>query len=68
LKVSHSITSPTSKPKYSTTSLGIVASTAPLHRIPIKKQQQQKEVITTKLVITMVIIAIVKIAVLMLWI
>jgi nitrate reductase NapE component len=30
--------------------------------------QQQKEIITTKLVITMVIIAIVKIAVLVLWI
>jgi hypothetical protein len=39
----------------------------PFHRIPvtIKKQQDQKEIITTKLVITMVIIAIVKIAVLL---
>jgi hypothetical protein len=35
-------------------------------RIPIKKQKR-KEIITTKLVTTMVIIAIVKIAVLMLW-
>ncbi|HEY9398701.1 MAG TPA: hypothetical protein VIP29_02255 [Nitrososphaeraceae archaeon] len=40
----------------------------PFHRIPIKKQEQQKEIITNKLVIIMVIIAIVKIAVLMLWI
>jgi hypothetical protein len=39
-----------------------VAQIVPFHRIPIKKQQQQKEIITTKLVITMVIIAIVKIA------
>jgi hypothetical protein len=40
-----------------------------LFHIPINKQkQQQKEIITTKLVITMVIIAIVKIAVLILWI
>jgi len=44
-----------------------VAQIVPFHRIPIKKQQQ-KEIITTKLVITMVIIAIVKIAVLILWI
>jgi hypothetical protein len=38
--------------------------------LPIKIQQpnQRKEIITNKLVITMVIIAIVKIAVLMLWI
>jgi hypothetical protein len=38
----------------------------PFHRIPIKikKEQQPKEIITTKLVITMVIITIVKIAVL----
>ena len=42
-----------------------IAQIAPFHRIPIKKQQQ-KEIITTKLVITMVIIAIVKIAVLIL--
>jgi hypothetical protein len=40
----------------------------PFNRIPIKKDKQQKEIITTKLVLTMVIIAIVKIAVLMLWI
>jgi hypothetical protein len=32
------------------------------------EQQERKEIITTKLVITMVIIAIVKIAVLLLWI
>jgi hypothetical protein len=36
-------------------------------RIPIEKQKR-KEIITTKLVTTMVIIAIVKIAVLILWI
>jgi hypothetical protein len=40
---------------------------APFHRIPIKKQQH-KEIITIKLIITMVIIAMVKIAVLILWI
>ena len=42
----------------------------PFHRIPIKikKEQQPREIITTKLVITMVIIAIVKDAVLVLWI
>ena len=42
----------------------------PSHRIPIKikKEQQPKEIITTNLVITMVIIAIVKVAVLVLWI
>jgi hypothetical protein len=49
-----------------------IAQIVPFHRIPIpiKKQQQQeqKEIITTKLVITMVIIAIVKVAVLILWI
>ena len=44
-----------------------IAQIAPFHRIPIKKQQH-KEIITTKLVITMVIIAIVKIAVLILWV
>jgi len=43
-----------------------IAQLVPFHRIPIKKQQ--KEIITNKLVITMVIIAIVKIAVLILWI
>jgi hypothetical protein len=53
----------------STFNLGIsIAQIVPFHRIPIKKQEQQKEIITTKLVITMVIIAIVKIAVLILWI
>jgi hypothetical protein len=38
----------------------------PFHRIPIKikKEQQPKEIITNKLVITMVVIAIAKIAVL----
>jgi len=46
-----------------------IAQLVPFHRIPVKKQQQQRnEIITTKLAITMVIIAIVKIAVLMLWI
>lgn len=45
-----------------------IAQILPFHRIPIEKKQQQKEIITTKLVITMVIIAIVKIAVLFLWI
>jgi len=45
-----------------------IAQIVPFH-LPIKKQQQeQKEIITTKLVITMVIIAIIKIAVLILWI
>jgi hypothetical protein len=46
-----------------------IAQKAPFHR-PIKKerQEQRKEIITTKLVITMVIIAIVKIPVLILWI
>lgn len=43
-----------------------IGQTVPFH-IPIKKEQQ-KEIITTKLVITKVIIAIVKIAVLILWI
>jgi hypothetical protein len=43
-----------------------ITKIVPFH-LPIKKQEQ-KEIITTKLVITMVIIAIVKIAVLMLWI
>lgn len=33
-----------------------------------KQQPRQKEIITTKLVVTMVIIAIVKVAVLILWI
>jgi len=44
-----------------------LAQILPSHRIPvtIKKQQEQKEIITTKLVITMVIIAIAKIAVLL---
>jgi hypothetical protein len=37
-------------------------------RQPEHQPKQQKEIITTKLVITMVIIAIVKIAVLILWI
>jgi hypothetical protein len=36
----------------------------PFNRIPIKKEKQQKEIITNKLVITMVVIAIAKIAVL----
>jgi hypothetical protein len=44
----------------------------PFHIIPIKKQEPavapKKELITTKLIIVMAIIAIVKIAVLMLWI
>ena len=46
-----------------------IAQLVPIHT-PIKKerQEQRKEIITTKLVITMVIIAIVKIAVLILWI
>ena len=37
-------------------------------RQPEEQPKQQKDIITTKLVITMVIIAIVKIAVLILWI
>jgi hypothetical protein len=43
-----------------------IAQIVPFHK-PIKEQQpkQQKEIFTTKLVITMVIIAIVKIAVLL---
>ncbi len=46
-----------------------IVQLVPFHRIPLeKKTQQQKEIITNKLVITMVIIAIVKIAVLNLWI
>lgn len=56
-----------------------IAQLVPFHRVPIKKQQlkqdlqpkqpkKDKEIITNKLVITMVIIAIVKVAVLMLWI
>lgn len=44
-----------------------IAQILPFHRIPIKKEQQ-KEIITNKLVITMVVIAIVKIIVLVLWI
>jgi hypothetical protein len=40
-----------------------ITQIAPFH-LPIKKQQQQKEIITNKLVITMVVIAIAKIAVL----
>jgi hypothetical protein len=44
-----------------------IAQILPFHK-PIKKQKQQKEIITTKLVITMAVIAIVKIAVLVLWI
>jgi hypothetical protein len=44
----------------------VLAQILPFH-IPIKKREQ-KEIITTKLVITMVLIAIVKIAVLTLWI
>ncbi len=44
-----------------------IAQMVPFHRIPIKKQKR-KEIITTKLVTTMVIIAIVKIPVLILWI
>jgi hypothetical protein len=43
-----------------------IAQLVPFH-LPIKKEQQ-KEIITNKLVITMVIIAIVKIGVLILWI
>jgi hypothetical protein len=38
-----------------------IAQMVPFHRIPIKKQQQ-KDIITNNLVITMVIIPIVKIA------
>lgn len=42
-----------------------------LHKIPIQKQQQEikpkKEIFTTKLIITMAVIEIVKIAVLILW-
>jgi len=43
-----------------------IAQIIPFYRQ--RQPEQQKEIITTKLVITMVIIAIVKIAVLMLWI
>jgi len=42
-----------------------ITKVVPFH-LPIKKKQ--KEILTSKLVITMVIIAIVKIAVLILWI
>jgi hypothetical protein len=50
-----------------------ITKIVPFQRIPItiekqKQQLKEKEIITSKLVITMVIIAIVKIAVLMLWI
>ena len=45
-----------------------IGQIAPFHISIKKEQKQQKEIITTKLVITMVIIAIVKIAVLILWI
>jgi hypothetical protein len=44
-----------------------IAQILPFHRIPIKKEQQ-KEIITNKLEITKVVIAIVKIIVLVLWI
>jgi hypothetical protein len=44
-----------------------IAQILPFHRIPIKKEQQ-KEIITNKQEITMVVIAIVKIIVLVLWI
>jgi hypothetical protein len=44
-----------------------IAQILPFHRIPIKKEQQ-KEIITNKLEISMVVIAIVKIIVLVLWI
>jgi hypothetical protein len=47
-----------------------IAKSFPFERVPvpIPPPVKQKEIITTKLVITMVIIAIVKIAVLLLWI
>jgi hypothetical protein len=43
-------------------------SIAQLVPFQLRRKQEQKEIITNKLVITMVVIAIVKIAVLMLWI
>jgi hypothetical protein len=46
-----------------------IAQLVPFQRLPIKQEkQEQKEIIRTKLAITMVIIAIVKIALLILWI
>ena len=33
-----------------------IAQIVPFHRIPIKREQQQKEIITSELVITMVVI------------
>ena len=44
-----------------------IVQLVPIHTL-IKRDKNNEEIITTKLVITMVIIAIVKIAVLMLWI
>ena len=49
-----------------------IGKTFPFERVPLEPPQKpikkEKEIITTKLVLTMVIIAIVKIAVLILWI
>lgn len=39
-----------------------IAQIVPFQRIPIRKEQQQREIFTTKLIITMAVIAIVKIA------
>jgi hypothetical protein len=45
-----------------------IARLVPFHRIPIAITKKPKELITAKMAITMVIVAIVKIAVLLLWI
>ena len=46
-----------------------IAQILPLHRIPISiMKQEEKGIITTKLVITMAVIAMVKISILLLWI